>query len=336
MTILIGWLIGFSNLCFTIMRFWDLFPVGSVLPWIGFALCFFCLLMFVRNLAQVFRARAFMRRGRLFEGKVLSKKIKIYPMTKALITYGYSDREGRSHQHTVSLTEKFIYKDIHAGDPAAILVDPQGRHGMLPLSLYNASFIPSERGLPEDHRAIVRSAQDISPPPDEAPQRALTLSPSFDRLDEGWWTLFAGFNHASLPAERLELDDNVLTLTQEGTVRATVDLSKPFTTTLSVWLVDAQIAEINVTLRQRGASKGAVSFRVRRPQDTIDANIPLKQGQASTLSNEDFAWLWPLLRSWALTHGERLDRITLDTETQSAPVEHVQQEEASAPAYHRA
>lgn len=197
-----------------------------------------------------------------------------------------------------------------AGQALELLIDPQSPGDVVAPELLDIVFDAPPAF--EDCRPVKHPHQDVREPvmDDERAQVPLrsTLRPieppmllTLSRSLTGRRTMTTHIGALSIERECLRYS------LEQRPGELVLSLERPFAIELSVWLTSDEHAELNVSLRRRGAdlSQPSLCFRVEMPQQWLSRDLPTKHEERHPyLALDDFHRLWATLRFHATIHGE--------------------------------
>ena len=222
------------------------------------------------------------------------------------ITWRYTDHEGQEREGEMSTFDPALVMTHLLGAPVEVIYNPADpTHSVLP-SLLSAAF--AEAPLAQDQRPKLSPSDTPAPAFGEAVAVVKAAPLVHVPLRSRGGCLGAG-GGAQLRAGTLQLAPNALAWRDlKGQPRAELALDKPFSVSLSAWLLPAGRAELAVSVVQRGQGAEArpLRFRVELEQSKLDASIPLQQVEAPYLDAAACGGVWDALVAHAQLHGENL------------------------------
>lgn len=256
-----------------------------------------------RMALNILRAHALLRDGVVVFGVIT----RVEPTTREVQAV-YDDVLGQPHTITTFLSRDALLDTNSVGTKIALLVDPEHPSEVVIPSMIHAVF-----------KAPPEVAQDQRPArlPPSPQEHALVLAEgargSFELLSSLEPVRYPSLVRLLTPRQvrvgLLSLKDEGLSVRLHSAARERlIPWSKPFSVVLSAWLLEDEMAELNLALRLQGApsSSPVIKFKTRLPQAALSHEIDLKQEHCPWLAPEDFPPLWRRLVATSRLHGAQL------------------------------
>jgi len=301
--------IGF--LALPLMMLFSLLPLLFLV--IGSAILFY-------GVRSASRDRDLLLHGTRVMGTIVDSRldgtVKVNNQPSTRIEYTYRDLHGSEHSGMERIFDKGLIQALEPGTELPILISPSDPSSSVLPAARDVRFVmpaPVEDNRPE--RLLTKG----SPAPPASWATPLPLVSSLDPAPLSLWDRFVGASDGVVPMGAVTLEGARLT-----TPGASVDLEAPFVTSITVWPLALDQAEVAVSLRNRGAppTDPSVTVKARLDQAQISGHLPVQQEAGAWLTTDHFALLWEHLCYHASLHGDDLRR-NLQTSEQHTHQVHV-------------
>ncbi|MEO1272219.1 MAG: right-handed parallel beta-helix repeat-containing protein, partial [Myxococcota bacterium] len=257
------------------------------------------------------------RRAQLDQGLVIKGRVTL--VDKGRLTVTYTDPYGKRWTHRATRIPAQELEHYPIGSTVDVLIDPQ-HPGMAVLpELSDVEFSPLKPA--PDHRppSLPRRSDHALPPPRDAVVQVDLLPTLQPRLLRGLLQLARAAQPVSLGTLLVTPEALLIEPLNAGPVQE-LRWEAPFVVHLSVWMISAEMAELNISLRARdqGQDSTPILFKTELPQVHLDGSLEVQQRVAPYIHPQDLGRIWPWFVHYAQLHGQDISgRCVLDTPTQA-------------------
>lgn len=230
------------------------------------------------------------------------------------ITYGYEDATGTLQTGYDQTFDPGVTRQFPPGTEVDLIVDPYDPSRLFCPALQEIQF---ESGSSQqfDWEPDVHHTEQLAEP---VGTWNCELEPWAPRPDRPFWMP----KGTAVSDGNLHATQDALTLSAPDAARS-IAWDQPFSVNTTMWPVSDDVAELNITVRRRGAQAtgDAVAFKVRVPASRVPTGTARQQARVPTVPTEQFQDLYDRLRFYGQLHGERVELLRAQ-EALSLPEEH--------------
>ena len=201
---------------------------------------------------------------------------------------------------------RYVADDLEEGDEIGLLVDPREPSRAIAPQLWGLEFIEARPDDASDHRTDFVCTTTPRLHDLESVSLSFALLPvptqSMRCISEIEGEKWGDAHHEqAFDVGQVQVSGSTLRVSRPDAQAVEVDLSAPFGVSLSVWLVDDELADLNLTILARNAR--VLMIRCRLPTASLHVSLPLQNQSLPYVAPCQFRALWTLVCTYGDLHG---------------------------------